>query len=197
FALILHPLLHKIKDSCKLLLHAWYLDDGTVIGDSEEVARVLRVSSGVKLLGGAISRDADFISGLAMRRAANVVDLMGLLPQLHDPQIIIEYLVKVSKRRAFWSLNEDILKITDDVPSSPGLKASPSKPEWDLLLITTTNLRIVSSGVKPPSGWLPIWESATRSPTPLWRAFNKTIAKVIQGLATQQPPKEPFDLIEA
>ncbi|GJZ96550.1 putative reverse transcriptase domain-containing protein [Tanacetum coccineum] len=127
FALILHPLLHKIKDSCKLLLHAWYLDDGTVIGDSEEVARVLdiikvsgpglglelnikkteifwpscngmklreglfpvdirRPSSGVKLLGGAVSRDADFISGLAMRRAANAVDLMGLLPQLHDPQ---------------------------------------------------------------------------------------------------------------
>nr|GEW29297.1 hypothetical protein [Tanacetum cinerariifolium] len=89
FALIFHPLLHKIKDSCKLLLHAWCLDDGTVIGDSEEVVRVLdilRPLSGVKLLGGAISRDADFISGLAIRIAANAVDLMGLLPQLHDPQ---------------------------------------------------------------------------------------------------------------
>ncbi|GKE45440.1 putative reverse transcriptase domain-containing protein [Tanacetum coccineum] len=43
FALILHSLLHKIKDSCKLLLHAWYLDDGTVIRDSEEVARVLDI----------------------------------------------------------------------------------------------------------------------------------------------------------
>ncbi|GJZ65347.1 putative reverse transcriptase domain-containing protein [Tanacetum coccineum] len=43
FALILHPLLHKNKDSCKLLLHAWYLDDMTVIGDSEEVARVLDI----------------------------------------------------------------------------------------------------------------------------------------------------------
>ncbi|GKB22508.1 hypothetical protein Tco_0861909 [Tanacetum coccineum] len=43
-------------------------------------------SLGVKLLGGAVSRDADFISGLAMRKAANVVDLMSLLPQLHDPQ---------------------------------------------------------------------------------------------------------------
>ncbi|GJZ95308.1 putative reverse transcriptase domain-containing protein [Tanacetum coccineum] len=83
FALILHPLLHKIKDSCKLLLHAWYLDDGTVIGDSKEVSRP---SSGVKLLGGAVSRDADFISGLAMRRATNAVNLMGFLSQLHDPQ---------------------------------------------------------------------------------------------------------------
>ncbi|GJY28842.1 hypothetical protein Tco_0404609 [Tanacetum coccineum] len=97
FALILHPLLHKIKDSCKLLLHAWYLDDGTVIGDSEEVVRVLdiiklreglfpvdirRPSLGVKLLGGAVSRGAYFISGLAMRRAANAVDLMGLLSYL-------------------------------------------------------------------------------------------------------------------
>nr|GEW30417.1 putative reverse transcriptase domain-containing protein [Tanacetum cinerariifolium] len=121
FALILHPLSHKIKDSCKLLLHAWYPDDETVIEDSEEVAKVLdiikvsrpglslelnikrtyifwpscngikfreilflvdirRSSSGVKLLGGTVSRDADFISGLAMRRAMNAVDLMGLLP---------------------------------------------------------------------------------------------------------------------
>ncbi|GJU72732.1 hypothetical protein Tco_1264137 [Tanacetum coccineum] len=29
------------------------------------------------------------------------------------PVIIIEYLVNISKRRAFWSLNEDILKIND------------------------------------------------------------------------------------
>ncbi|GKB76244.1 hypothetical protein Tco_0943139 [Tanacetum coccineum] len=27
--------------------------------------------------------------------------------------LIIEYLVNISKRRAFWSLNEDILKIND------------------------------------------------------------------------------------
>nr|GEU83964.1 putative reverse transcriptase domain-containing protein [Tanacetum cinerariifolium] len=90
FSLILHPLLHKIKDSFKLLFHAWYLDDGTIIRVSEEVARVLdiikRPSSGVKLLEGAISRGTYFISGLAMRRATNVVDLMSLLPQLHDPQ---------------------------------------------------------------------------------------------------------------
>ena len=31
FALVLHPLIHQIRDNCKLLLHAWYLDDGTVI----------------------------------------------------------------------------------------------------------------------------------------------------------------------
>ncbi|GKA93275.1 putative reverse transcriptase domain-containing protein [Tanacetum coccineum] len=125
FVLVLHLLVHKIRDSCKLLLHAWYLNDETVIGDSEEVARVLdiikvsgpglglepnikkteifwtscngvklreglfpidirRPSLGVKLLGGAVSRDEYCISGMAMRRAANAVDLMNLLPQLHD-----------------------------------------------------------------------------------------------------------------
>ncbi|GJZ13909.1 glucan endo-1,3-beta-glucosidase 11 [Tanacetum coccineum] len=127
FALVLHPLVHKIRDNCKVLLHAWYLDDGTVIGDSEEVARVLdiirvsgpclglelhikkteifwpscngtklreglfpvdirRPSLGVKFLGGSVSRDAYFISGLATRKATNAVYLTGLLPQLHDPQ---------------------------------------------------------------------------------------------------------------
>jgi len=39
FALVLHPRIHQIRDSCKLLLHAWYLDDETLVGDSEEVAK--------------------------------------------------------------------------------------------------------------------------------------------------------------
>ncbi|GKC34367.1 hypothetical protein Tco_1046751, partial [Tanacetum coccineum] len=43
FVLVLHPLVHKMRDSCKLFLHAWYLNDETVIGDSEEVARVLNI----------------------------------------------------------------------------------------------------------------------------------------------------------
>ncbi|GKC09497.1 hypothetical protein Tco_1001107, partial [Tanacetum coccineum] len=47
---------------------------------------IRRPSLGVKLLGGAVSKDADFICRIAMRRAANVVDLMNLLPRLHDPQ---------------------------------------------------------------------------------------------------------------
>ncbi|GKB22858.1 hypothetical protein Tco_0862259 [Tanacetum coccineum] len=64
-----------IRDSYKLLR--------TVIGDSEEVARVLDI---IKVSGLAVSRDAYFISGMAMRRAVNAVDLMSLLSQLHDPQ---------------------------------------------------------------------------------------------------------------
>nr|GEZ37614.1 hypothetical protein [Tanacetum cinerariifolium] len=115
------------RDRCKLLLHAWYLDDGTVIGDSKEVARVLdnikvcgpglglelnvnkkeifwpscngvKLREGlfpvdirspsfcVKLLRGAVSRDPDFISGMAMRRVTNSINLMNLLSQIHDPQ---------------------------------------------------------------------------------------------------------------
>ncbi|GJY32932.1 hypothetical protein Tco_0417401 [Tanacetum coccineum] len=57
--------------------------------DSEEVARVfeiIRPSLGVKLLGGVVSRNTYFISGMAMRRATNAVNLMSLLPQLHNPQ---------------------------------------------------------------------------------------------------------------
>ena len=34
FALVLHPLACKIRDSFTLSLQAWYLDDGTIIGDT-------------------------------------------------------------------------------------------------------------------------------------------------------------------
>ncbi|KAK2443431.1 hypothetical protein QL285_014538 [Trifolium repens] len=127
FALVLHTLCHKIRDNCKLLLHAWYLDDVTLIGDSVEVAKALdiireigpglglhlnirkteifwpscdgskllkglfpsdigRPLSGVKLLGGAVSRDKDFIEEVAMKRAVRAVELMHLLPRLRDPK---------------------------------------------------------------------------------------------------------------
>ncbi|GJS87392.1 hypothetical protein Tco_0770028 [Tanacetum coccineum] len=72
---------------------------------------IRRPSSGVKLLGGAVSRDADFISGLAMRRASNVVDLMGLLPQLHDPQSELLLLRSCMASRAqSWVLQDHILR---------------------------------------------------------------------------------------
>ncbi|GJZ64574.1 hypothetical protein Tco_0620995 [Tanacetum coccineum] len=43
-----------------------------------------RSSLDVNPIGGAVSRDAYFISGLVIMRAMNVVDLMSILPQLHD-----------------------------------------------------------------------------------------------------------------
>lgn len=36
---MLHLLIHMIIDNCKFLLHAWYLDNGIIVGDSEEVAK--------------------------------------------------------------------------------------------------------------------------------------------------------------
>jgi hypothetical protein len=43
FALVLHPLIHKIRDNCKLLFHAWYFNDETIIGDSEKVAKSINI----------------------------------------------------------------------------------------------------------------------------------------------------------
>nr|GEV77990.1 putative reverse transcriptase domain-containing protein [Tanacetum cinerariifolium] len=159
FALVLHPLVHKIRDSCKLLLYAWYLDDGTIIGDSEKVARVLdiikvsgpgsrlelnikktkifwpsfngvklreglfpvdirRSSLGVKLLGGDVSRDTYFICGMAMRRVANVVDLMMRLASLpirlgglglYSAKVASSYAF-VASRAQSWVLQDHILR---------------------------------------------------------------------------------------
>ncbi|KAJ0843465.1 putative reverse transcriptase domain, exostosin [Helianthus annuus] len=127
FALVLHPLVHRIRDRCKLLFHAWYLDDGTLIGDATQVTNALdiiraegpslglqlnikkaevfwptcngvkvqeglfprgigRPVLGVKLLGGAVSRDSEFISSMALKRANCAVELMRCLKRLRDPQ---------------------------------------------------------------------------------------------------------------
>jgi hypothetical protein len=43
FALVLHPLACKIRDSFSLPLQAWYLDDGTIIGDTLTVGKALEL----------------------------------------------------------------------------------------------------------------------------------------------------------
>lgn len=43
FALALHPLLRKIVAQCSLNLQAWYLDDGTIIGDTLKVSKALQI----------------------------------------------------------------------------------------------------------------------------------------------------------
>ena len=43
FALALHPLVHAINRSCELVLQAWYLDDGTIVGDTLAVAKALDI----------------------------------------------------------------------------------------------------------------------------------------------------------
>nr|GEV07469.1 hypothetical protein [Tanacetum cinerariifolium] len=48
FFLVLHPLICKIRDSFNLSLHAWYLDDGTIVGDTMVVGK--RVSKTIGLI---------------------------------------------------------------------------------------------------------------------------------------------------
>ncbi|XP_026454166.1 uncharacterized protein LOC113355509 [Papaver somniferum] len=125
FSLVLHRLIAKINEQCSLSLHAWYLDDGTIIGDTAEVAKALAVvqtegpelglilnirkteifwpscderrdgmfhvgisrpDNGVKLLGGVVSLDVEFVKELAIRRAEKAVNLMQVLSKLRDPQ---------------------------------------------------------------------------------------------------------------
>ncbi|XP_026404939.1 uncharacterized protein LOC113300025 isoform X1 [Papaver somniferum] len=43
FALALHPLVDKITAQCELDLHAWYLDDGTIVGDTMEVSKAFKI----------------------------------------------------------------------------------------------------------------------------------------------------------
>ncbi|GKE97918.1 putative reverse transcriptase domain-containing protein, partial [Tanacetum coccineum] len=43
FSLVLHPLICKIRDSFILSLHAWYLDDGTIVGNTIVVRKVLEL----------------------------------------------------------------------------------------------------------------------------------------------------------
>nr|GEW76143.1 hypothetical protein [Tanacetum cinerariifolium] len=41
--LVLHPLICKIKDSFTLFLQAWYLDDGSIVGDTLVVGKILEL----------------------------------------------------------------------------------------------------------------------------------------------------------
>lgn len=43
FALILHPLVMEIASECTLDLHAWYLDDCTIAGDTMEFSKALSI----------------------------------------------------------------------------------------------------------------------------------------------------------
>lgn len=43
FTLTLHPLVNKISSECTLDFHAWYLDDGTIVGDTLEVSKALQI----------------------------------------------------------------------------------------------------------------------------------------------------------
>ncbi|GJV93233.1 hypothetical protein Tco_1541046 [Tanacetum coccineum] len=78
----------------------WYLDDGTIVGDTLVVGKedprsrlegvfppnISRPLHGVKLLGGPVSVDADFSSALVMKRVSKTIGLLDTVAKINDPQ---------------------------------------------------------------------------------------------------------------
>ncbi|GJW83697.1 hypothetical protein Tco_0156842 [Tanacetum coccineum] len=64
-----------------------------------------------------------------------------------------------------WKIDIRLLLVVMAYPPF-WLEGLPFELERDLLPIIPRNLQMVSSGVKSSSRWLPVWELATRSPTP-------------------------------
>ncbi|GJY69598.1 hypothetical protein Tco_0472580 [Tanacetum coccineum] len=68
--------------------------------------------------------------------------------------LIMEYLVNISKRRTFWSLNEDILKIYyPDYQYAISIKEDTGYQAWFLLQETLIRLE-ASKDLKAPAEWL-------------------------------------------
>ncbi|GKA81837.1 hypothetical protein Tco_0788529 [Tanacetum coccineum] len=76
---------------------AWYLDDGTIIGDTlveDPKSRLAGVfppnigqpGYGVKLLGGTVSVDFDYSTELVMKRLAKTIELMDDVAKINEPQ---------------------------------------------------------------------------------------------------------------
>ncbi|GJS96181.1 putative reverse transcriptase domain-containing protein [Tanacetum coccineum] len=122
FSLVLHPLICKIRDSFNLCLQAWYLDDGTIVGDTLVVVifprcglpkedprsrlegifppNISRPLHGVKLLGGPVCVDVDFGSALVMKRVSKTIGLLDVVAKINDPQcelLLIRTCAGVSK----------------------------------------------------------------------------------------------------
>ncbi|GKC70150.1 hypothetical protein Tco_1116033 [Tanacetum coccineum] len=92
----------EIRDSFILCLHAWYLDDNTIVGDTlvkgkpKEDPRsmiegvflpnIARPLHGVKLLGGPASVDFDFSCEFVMKRLTKDIGLMDAVAKTSDPQ---------------------------------------------------------------------------------------------------------------
>ncbi|GJS12273.1 hypothetical protein Tco_0369069 [Tanacetum coccineum] len=99
----------------------WPSCNGMKLREGLFTVNIQRPSSGVKLLGGAVSRDTNSISGLTMRRVANAVDLMNLqwrlasLPirfgglGLYSAKVVSSYDF-VALRVQSWVLQDHILR---------------------------------------------------------------------------------------
>nr|GEV32592.1 hypothetical protein [Tanacetum cinerariifolium] len=75
FFLVLHPLICKIRDSFSLFLHAWYLDDGTIVEDTMVVGKVLEL----------IMKDGSGC-GMHLNKVAKTIGLMDAIAKINDRQ---------------------------------------------------------------------------------------------------------------
>ncbi|GKA21523.1 putative reverse transcriptase domain-containing protein, partial [Tanacetum coccineum] len=80
FDLVLHPLICKIRDSFSLSLHAWYLDDGTIVGDTLVVGKACS-----RVFAGDIYGD-------------HVVSCVGIIGIKHHHNVVRDTLVDICYR---------------------------------------------------------------------------------------------------
>nr|GEW65927.1 hypothetical protein [Tanacetum cinerariifolium] len=91
FSLVLHPLICKIRDSFSLSLHAWYLDDGTIVGDTMVVGKVLElITEDGPVCGLHLNVDKTKVfwpkEDPRSRLAAKTIGLMDVIAKINDPQ---------------------------------------------------------------------------------------------------------------
>ncbi|GJW41559.1 hypothetical protein Tco_0067404 [Tanacetum coccineum] len=83
-----------INQSCELTLQAWYLDDGTIVGDTLMVSKALAI---IKNDGPARdSLDEGFYRDLALKRVSKTISLMEAIHKLLDPQFQFDHALRAS-----------------------------------------------------------------------------------------------------
>ncbi|GJW79511.1 putative reverse transcriptase domain-containing protein [Tanacetum coccineum] len=96
FALVLHPLICKIRDSFNLSFQAWYLDDDTIIGDTLVVGEVLKIIMedgprrglhlNVDKTEGFWPDEDPRSSELVMKSVAKSIELIDVITDINDSQ---------------------------------------------------------------------------------------------------------------
>ncbi|GKD40780.1 putative reverse transcriptase domain-containing protein [Tanacetum coccineum] len=132
FYLVLHPLICKIRDSFNLCLQAWYLDDGTIVGDTLVVGKVLELITEdgprrdlhlnvdkTELFwpkeDPRSSVDADFSSALVMKRVSKTIGLLDTVAKINDPQCDVLNYAFIASRLQSTALQTKLLRHVDIV----------------------------------------------------------------------------------
>ncbi|GKE19332.1 hypothetical protein Tco_1426909 [Tanacetum coccineum] len=113
FALALHPLVHAINQSCELTLQDWYLDDGTINGDTLMVVKALDIiitdgptrclilNVDKTKLFWTMEDPRGFCLDLALKRVSKTISLMEAVHKLHDPQFEFDPALRTSLKKIF------------------------------------------------------------------------------------------------